>query len=101
MVYPKLARLLGDMKGKHVLDLACGQGQFSRLLAEAGASVIGIDLGKELLAIAEKKNKPYKFKIFYYNTTAHDLYMIKDGTQDIVVCVLALQNIEKLQETLK
>ncbi len=101
VVYPNLARLLGDVKGKHVLDLACGQGQFSRLLAEAGASVIGVDVGKALLDIAEKKNKPYKFKIFYYNTASHDLYMIKDGTQDIVVCVLALQNIENLQETLK
>lgn len=100
VVYPNLARLLGDMKGKQVLDLACGQGQFSRILADQGAHVVAVDLGKELITIAESKNKNYKFKIHYHNTASHDLYMVKDGTQDIVICVLALQNIEKLQETL-
>ena len=29
-----------------------------------------------------------------------DLYMVKDDSQDAVLCVLALQNIEKLQETI-
>lgn len=100
VVYPNLARLLGDMKGKQVLDLACGQGQFSRILADQGAHVVAVDLGKELIAIAESKNKNYKFAIHYHNTASHDLYMVKDKTQDIVICVLALQNIEKLQETL-
>ena len=88
------------MKEKQVLDLACGQGIFSRILADGGANVIGVDLGKELIDIAEKKNEGYTFKIHYFNSPADDLYMIKDGTKDLVVCVLALQNIEKLQETI-
>jgi ubiquinone/menaquinone biosynthesis C-methylase UbiE len=101
VIYPNLARLLGDVKGKHLLDLACGQGQLSRLLADAGAYVLGVDIGKELIDIAEKKNKDYKFKIHYFTTSTDDLYMIKDASQDMVVCVLALQNIERLQDTMK
>lgn len=101
VVHPNLLRLLGDVKGYQVLDLACGQGDFSRTLADRGANVIGVDLGKELIEIAEKKNKDYKFKVHYFHAGADDLYMIKDGTKDIVVCVLAIQNIEKLQETFK
>lgn len=99
VVHPNLLRMLGELKDKHVLDLACGQGIFSRLMADKGASVVGVDLGKELIDLAEKRNKDYKFKVHYFRSGADDLYMVKDGTKDIVVCVLALQNIEKLQET--
>lgn len=101
VVYPNLLRLLGEVKGKKILDLACGQGQFIRMLAQAGANLIGVDLGKELIEIAEKKNGPYKFHVHYFASPSHDLYMIKSGTQDIAVCVLALQNIEKLADTIK
>ena len=101
VVYPNLTRLLGELKGKKVLDLACGQGQFSQILAQSGASVVGVDIGKDLIAIAEKNNLNNKFNLHYFVTSADDLFMVKDKTMDIVVCVLALQNIEKLQETLK
>ncbi len=99
VVHPNLLRMLGDIKGKQILDLGCGQGIFSRLLADASANVVGVDLGKELIAIAEKKNAEYSFKIHYFHGASDDLYMVKDETKDIVVCVLALQNIEKLQGT--
>lgn len=101
VVYPNLVRLLGDVKGKKVLDLACGQGQFSQILAQAGASVTGVDIGKELIAIAEKNNTNHKFSLHYFVGASDDLFMVKDKTIDIVVCVLALQNIEKLADTLK
>lgn len=101
VVHPNLLRMLGDIKGKQILDLACGQGIFSRLLADKGGNVIGVDLGKELIALAEKKNIDYKFKVHYFNSSSDDLYMVKDETKDVVVCVLALQNIEKLQETFR
>jgi ubiquinone/menaquinone biosynthesis C-methylase UbiE len=101
VVHPNLIRMLGDLEGKHVLDLACGQGIFSRILADNGANVVGVDLGKELIELAEKRNEGYKFKIHFFSGSSDDLFMVKDATKDIVVCVLALQNIEKLQETLK
>jgi len=101
VVYPNVLRLLGEIKGKHILDLACGQGQFSDILAGFGAKVTGIDIAKELIAIAEKNNLDHKFSLHYFVGPSDDLYMVKDKTQDFVVCILALQNIEKLQDTLK
>lgn len=101
VVHPNLLRMLGDVKGKHVLDLACGQGIFSRMLADRGAGVVGVDLGKELIELAEKRSKGYKFNIHFFSGSADDLFMVKDDTKDLVVCVLALQNIEKLAETMK
>jgi SAM-dependent methyltransferase len=105
IVYPNLFRILGDVKGIKVLDLACGQGQFSRLLRDNGAYVTGVDLGKELIAIAESHNPSIKetgtHKVNYFHGSADDLYMLKSSSAQIVVCVLALQNIEKLQKTIE
>jgi ubiquinone/menaquinone biosynthesis C-methylase UbiE len=105
VVQPNLLRLLGDVSGKKILDLACGQGQFSRMLRESKAFVTGVDLGKELIAIAETHNESIKktglHKIVYHISSADDLYMLKDKSFDAVVCVLALQNIEKLQKTVE
>lgn len=105
VIFPNLLRLIGDMSGTKILDLACGQGVFSRELRAKGAFVTGVDLGKELIAIAETKNESIAekgtHKIVYHVGTANDLYMIKDGSMDKVVCVLALQNIDNIQKTVE
>ena len=41
--------------GKTILDLACGTGSLSVLLAEHGYRVIGVDLSEEMLAVADEK----------------------------------------------
>lgn len=101
VILPNLIRLLGDVKGKNVLDLACGQGYFSREIRKESATVIGVDISKELIALASTKNKTEKNKIDFFVAPSDDLFMVKDKSQDIIVCVLAIQNIEKLGETIK
>jgi ubiquinone/menaquinone biosynthesis C-methylase UbiE len=100
VILPALMRIVGDIKGKDVLDLACGQGFFSRALLEKGAKVTGIDIGKELIASAESVQKGQMNKVHYFVTGADDLFMLKDKSMDIIVCVLALQNIENIAGTM-
>ena len=69
VIAPNLVRLLDIKKGMKVLDLACGQGFFSRKFAEKGASVTGADIGKELIAVAEKRSP----EIPFHTTPAHKL----------------------------
>ncbi|MEL7238994.1 MAG: methyltransferase domain-containing protein, partial [Planctomycetota bacterium] len=38
-----MLRAAGDVTGKRVIDIACGEGRFSRMLAERGAKVLGVD----------------------------------------------------------
>jgi SAM-dependent methyltransferase len=52
---PALEALLGDLSGKLVIDLGCGTGRYSLLLAERGARVIGIDISAAMLRIARSK----------------------------------------------
>lgn len=46
---------LGEISGLSVLDLACGYGYNTRLLAERGARpVLGVDVSVEMIRLAEK-----------------------------------------------
>ncbi len=51
--HEELARLLGSLQGKEVLELGCGLGDFSVSLAHQGAKVTAIDLGPDLIAAAK------------------------------------------------
>ncbi len=46
--------LLGDLAGRSVVDLACGDGIYARKLMRAGAGrVVGVDISPEMVALAE------------------------------------------------
>lgn len=69
---PSLFYPVGDIKGKTILDLGCGEGYFTRLMKKKGASkVIGVDISKEMikLARASEKREPLGIKYFVYDTT--------------------------------
>lgn len=48
---------LHGLSGKKILDVACGTGILSVLLAERGAYVTGIDLSEEMLTVARSRAK--------------------------------------------
>jgi ubiquinone/menaquinone biosynthesis C-methylase UbiE len=47
--------LLGDVRGKCVLDLGCGSGVNSALLARRGAKVHAVDISEELVELAKRR----------------------------------------------
>lgn len=54
----KLISLIGDGKGKKILDLGCGSGYISEYIAqETGASIIGIDFAKGAIKSAQNRIK--------------------------------------------
>ena len=97
VIAPNLMRIMGEVKGKHVLDLACGQGYFSRLLDAQGAIVDALDISPELVEHAKRKGGTH---ITYHVGPAHKLPFLKNGSTDIVISVLAFQNIENLPEVM-
>jgi SAM-dependent methyltransferase len=97
VILPHLLRLVAPKKGEKILDLACGQGFFSRAFSGEGAKVIGVDISKELIEKAKQKSTLEE----YFVSPSHELSMIEKGSIDKAVIVLALQNIEKMKETLE
>jgi len=97
VILPNLLRILGVQKDKHVLDLACGQGFFANEIIKLGADVTGSDISSELIDVAEKNIPNAKFFV----SPASELTFAKNGEFDVVICVLALQNIENIEAVFK
>ncbi|HVU80135.1 MAG TPA: class I SAM-dependent methyltransferase [Candidatus Paceibacterota bacterium] len=97
VILPNLIRVLAPEKGERILDLACGEGFFSRELAKAGADVTGADIAPELVAKAKEAGQGPRYVV----APANDLSFAKNGEFDAVLCVLALQNIEDLAGTFR
>jgi ubiquinone/menaquinone biosynthesis C-methylase UbiE len=72
---PALLDACGPVDGLDVIDLGCGQGYFSRLLAGAGARVLGIDLSENLIGHARRIEKTSKsgavFRVLEASRVAH------------------------------
>ena len=47
--------LMGDIRGKRVLDVGCGNGENSLLFARWGAEVTGIDISPGAIALAQRR----------------------------------------------
>ncbi|HVM73279.1 MAG TPA: class I SAM-dependent methyltransferase [Candidatus Paceibacterota bacterium] len=92
VIAPNLLRVLALKKGEHVIDIACGQGYFTRAFAEAGAHAVGADISKELITVAKKRSP----KIDFHVAPAHKLSFAKDASYDAATIVLAIQNIENI-----
>ena len=43
LLNPSILKLLGDVKGRKILDAGCGQGYLCRILARKGAIMTGIE----------------------------------------------------------
>ena len=49
-----LLRLAGDVAGKAAIDLACGEGYYTRALRQQGAArIVGVDLSQVMIGLAE------------------------------------------------
>jgi ubiquinone/menaquinone biosynthesis C-methylase UbiE len=96
VVLPNLTRLMALSKGKQVLDVACGSGFFAHEFHKTGAIVSGVDISKELIALAQEHADP---SISFVAAPAHSFPHIKDGSIDVVTIILAIQNIAEVKET--
>ena len=53
-----LFEMLGDVRGKKALDMACGDGFYSRLLKRAGVSAVtGVDISAAMIDLAEGEER--------------------------------------------
>ena len=63
---PSALALLGDLNGLSVLDLGCGEGHYSRLLKQLGASqVLGVDLSSDMIELARQQERSHPLGIDY------------------------------------
>src|SRR5260370_40092714 len=95
-----LLELMGDVHGREVCDLACGQGILARELARRGARVTGVDLSRRLLEIARQEERAAPLGITYQRDDAHELTTLPVAGFDALACNLALMDIAELEPAL-
>jgi ubiquinone/menaquinone biosynthesis C-methylase UbiE len=104
VINPTLLNLLGDVKGKAVLDVACGEGHFSRKLAEQAKGdiqITAVDASKKLIDMAQKKEESFSRCIRFLVGDASRLHQLPSNSFDVVVCNMALMFIKRYEETIQ
>ncbi len=89
-------KLLGNVKGKKILELGCGGAQCSISFAKQGAICTGIDITKAQLDYAKKLAEKEKVNVKLIRGDIQTLKGIKSNSYDIVFSAFALQYIQDL-----
>ena len=87
--------LLGDVRGKTVLDLGCGSGENIAPLLARGARVIAVDLSEELVKLARKRieiTKPFVPPPLMVGS-AYDI-ALADESVDAILCASLLHHLD-------
>jgi ubiquinone/menaquinone biosynthesis C-methylase UbiE len=85
LIRPSTEKLLNVQKGQTVLDIACGNGNFSRRLAELGAEVIAFDYSAKMVERARLRSK---------DGIDHIDYRVVDATDDEALLALGRQRFD-------
>jgi SAM-dependent methyltransferase len=85
--------LLGEVRGKTVLDLGCGTGENIVPLAERGAQVIAMDISPELIALARKRLNNAKKEARMEVGSAYDTGL-PDQSVDVIFCIALIHHLD-------
>jgi 2-polyprenyl-3-methyl-5-hydroxy-6-metoxy-1,4-benzoquinol methylase len=96
LIGPALERLLLLRPGERVLDIGCGNGVFTRRLAQLGARVTGTDVSERFIERAAARATPFDELIDYQVVDATDatqLLALGEEGYDAVICSMVLMDI--------
>lgn len=87
--------LLGDLRGRVVVDFGCGSGDNAVVLGRRGGRVIGVDISQSLLRLARQRiaANDLKARAAFVSGSAHDL-PVRDGSIDVVLGVAILHHLD-------
>lgn len=91
--YQRYYSVLPLVKGKTVLDAACGEGYGTALLGEAAACVTGIDISKDAVARAERRYSQSD-KVRFVKASVAQL-PIEDNSIDVVVSFETIEHVSE------
>jgi SAM-dependent methyltransferase len=89
--------LLGELRGKDVLDLGCGAGQNSIALARRGANVTGVDFSRVQLRNAARNAEAFRASVQFVEGDLTDSMTWPSGDFDVVFSVFAIEYVSDLR----
>jgi len=93
--------LLGDLRGKRVLELGCGGAQCSIAFSKAGATAIGVDFSAEQLAFARRLAEREEARIELRHGDLADLAFLRADSIDLAFSAYAFGYVEDLNRVFR
>jgi ubiquinone/menaquinone biosynthesis C-methylase UbiE len=97
LIQPSVERLLGLEPGERVLEIACGNGEFARRMAELGGQVLAVDFSEGML----ERARAHGGEVEYRATDAMDeealLALGDPASFDVVVSNMAVMDMESIE----
>ena len=89
---PVMYSLLGDVKGRRVLDAGCGPGSYAEWLVVQGATVLALDASPKMVQLARQRlGRAVAVRQADLN---EPLDFIEAGSFDVVLCALVLDYVK-------
>lgn len=89
-----------ELKDLKVLDVGCGAGILAEGLASQGANVTGIDLGEELIKVAQAHAKDSNLTIDYRCINVEAFVKKHKEAFDCITCLEMLEHVEDFEQIL-
>jgi ubiquinone/menaquinone biosynthesis C-methylase UbiE len=86
--------MLGDVRGRRVVDLGCGEGAYARALAKRGARVTAVDGSTRLVEVARQRARAEHLDIDHFCANANALDTIPSTSVDVVLASMVLMDVE-------
>jgi 2-polyprenyl-3-methyl-5-hydroxy-6-metoxy-1,4-benzoquinol methylase len=96
LIEPTQLRLLEIQPGQRILDVACGNAQFSRKMASLGARVTAVDFADTFISIAKAKSDASISFSVVDACNDSELGGLATHDWDAVVCTMALMDMEAI-----
>ncbi|SHF10079.1 bifunctional 2-polyprenyl-6-hydroxyphenol methylase/3-demethylubiquinol 3-O-methyltransferase UbiG [Vibrio gazogenes] len=87
--------------GKQVLDVGCGGGILTESIAREGATVTGLDMGKEPLEVARLHALESHLQIDYVQTTIEEHAQRHPAAYDVVTCMEMIEHVPEPQSIIQ
>lgn len=100
-IMPNMLKFMGDVDGKKILDLGCGEGGYSRQLAKRGAKLVSVDCSEKAIEYAAALAGREKLQIEHFVRNSNDLFGIESERFDIVLCSMMLMDCEDFEGTVR
>lgn len=100
-IMPNMLKFMGDVAGKKILDLGCGEGGYSRELAKRGARLVAVDCSAKAIEYASSLAKEENLSIEHFVRNSNDLFDIESEQFDVVLCSMMLMDCEDFEGTLR
>ncbi len=105
LIAPAQMRLLALQPGERVLDVACGNGQFAREMARAGAKVVACDFSSKFIERAQRHTEAEGISSIEYHvadaTDESAMSALSADPFDAAICTMALMDIADISAMLR